>query len=400
MPVEIVNQQKLAFPRRWLKERLEEALSLLGIPEGEVTFVFMDDEAITHYNRTYLNRPYPTNVISFSQREGAFPGVQPRLLGDVLISLETAFREAEAYGLPKRHYLLSLAVHGLLHLLGHEHERGRFAAKLMLDKEIKLLSALLGPKGAKMIKFLRRREYMPAKLAVNVDHVATVREARKVNYPDPVHAAVLAELGGAHGIVVHLREDRRHIQDRDVRLLREIVKTKLILEMAATEEMIKIAKEIKPDQVTLVPERRQEITTEGGLKVKGRTAKVREAVEELKEVGLKVSIFIDPDPEQLKAAAKTGADIVELHTGHYAEAKGPEEMDLEFSRLEEAARVARDLGFEVHAGHGLHYGNISPVAAIPEIEEFSIGHAIVARAIMVGMKEAVREMLCLIERAR
>ncbi len=400
MPVEIVNQQKLAFPRRWLKEKLEKALSLLGLPEGEVTFVFMDDEAITHYNRTYLNRPYPTNVISFSQREGAFPGVQPRLLGDVLISLETAFREAEAYGLPKRHYLLSLAVHGLLHLLGHEHERGRFAAKLMLEKEIKLLSALLGPKGARMIKFLRRREYMPAKLAVNVDHVATVREARKVNYPDPIHAAVLAELGGAHGIVVHLREDRRHIQDRDVRLLREIVKTKLVLEMAATEEMIKIAKEVKPDQVTLVPERRQEITTEGGLKVKGRTAKVREAVEELKEAGLKVSIFIDPDPEQLKAAAKTGADIVELHTGHYAEAKGPEEMDLEFSRLEEAARVARDLGFEVHAGHGLHYGNISPVAAIPEIEEFSIGHAIVARAIMVGMKEAVREMLCLIERAR
>ena len=400
MPVEIINQQKLAFPRRWLRERLDEALSLLGIPEAEVTFVLMDDEAITHYNRTYLNRPHPTNVISFSQREGAFPEVQPNLLGDVLISLETAFREAEAYGLPKRHYLLSLAIHGLLHLLGHEHERGRFAAKLMLEKEIKLLSALLGPREGRMIKFLRRREYMPAKLAVNVDHVATVREARKVNYPDPVHAAVLAELGGAHGIVVHLREDRRHIQDRDVRLLREIVKTKLILEMAATEEMIKIAKEIKPDQVTLVPERRQEITTEGGLKVKGRTAKVREVVEELKEVGLKVSIFIDPDPEQLKAAAKTGADVVELHTGHYAEAKGPEEMDLEFSRLEEAARVARDLGFEVHAGHGLHYGNISPVAAIPEIEEFSIGHAIVARAIMVGMKEAVREMLCLIERAR
>ncbi|OAG27244.1 pyridoxine 5'-phosphate synthase [Thermodesulfatator autotrophicus] len=241
---------------------------------------------------------------------------------------------------------------------------------------------------------------MPAKLAVNVDHVATVREARKVNYPDPVHAAVLAELGGAHGIVVHLREDRRHIQERDVRLLREIVKTKLILEMAATDEMINFAREVKPDQVTLVPERRQEITTEGGLKVKGRVAKVRKAVEDLKEVGLKVSIFIDPDVEQIKAAAKTGADIVELHTGHYAEARAQEEMDLELSRLEEAARVAREQGFEVHAGHGLHYQNISPVAAIPYIEEFSIGHAIVARAIMVGMKEAVEEMLFLIEKAR
>ncbi len=400
MPITLLNQQKEPLPVSWLKQRLEEALKVLGIPEKEANFVFVDDETITHYNAWYLNRPYPTNVISFSQREGPFTQIQPKLLGDVLISVDTAWREAEEYGLPKRHYLLLLAVHGLLHLLGHEHERGRFAAQLMLRKEYQVLRKLLGDKARKTLNFLQRREYMPAKLAVNVDHVATVREARKVNYPDPIHAAVLAELGGAHGIVVHLREDRRHIQDRDVRLLREIVKTKLVLEMAATEEMIKIAKEIRPDQVTLVPERRQEITTEGGLKVKGRTTKVREAVEELKEAGLKVSIFIDPDPEQLKAAAKTGADIVELHTGHYAEAKAQEEMDLEFTRLEEAARVAKDLGFEVHAGHGLHYGNISPVAAIPEIEEFSIGHAIVARAIMVGMKEAVREMLCLIERAR
>ena len=400
MPIELINKQLFNVPTSWLRQNLEAALFLLGIPEKEANFILLDDAQITFYNQKYLGRPYPTNVISFSQREGPFVEVQPHLLGDVLLSVETARREAELYGLPFRHYLLALAIHGLLHLLGHEHERGRYAAKLMVKKELELLETLLGSRARKILNFVRRREYMPAKLAVNVDHVATVREARKVNYPDPVHAAVLAELGGAHGIVVHLREDRRHIQDRDVRLLREIVKTKLVLEMAATEEMIKIAKEIRPDQVTLVPERRQEITTEGGLKVKGRTAKVREAVEDLKEAGLKVSIFIDPDPEQLKAAAKTGADIVELHTGHYAEAEGEEEQDLEFTRLEEAARVARDLGFEVHAGHGLHYGNISPVAAIPEIEEFSIGHAIVARAIMVGMKEAVREMLCLIERAR
>jgi len=242
---------------------------------------------------------------------------------------------------------------------------------------------------------------MPAKLAVNVDHVATVREARKVHYPDPVQAAVLAELGGAHGIVVHLRGDRRHIQERDVRLLREIVKTKLILEMAATEEMIQFALEVKPDQVTLVPERRTEITTEGGLAVKGRTKKVREVVERLKEGGIyKVSIFINPDPAELKAAARTGADVVELHTGNYAEAPAGEERERELARLEEAARVARDLGFEVHAGHGLSYENIEPVAAIPEVEEFSIGHAIVGRAIFVGMVEAVREMLRLIEKAR
>lgn len=400
MPVVLLKKHPSKGNFSWLKSKLEEALALLGLQEKEVTLVLVTDQEITELNKNYLSRPYPTNVLSFSQREGPFPQVQPSLLGDIVISLDTVFQEAREYGLPKKHYLLAVTIHGLLHLLGHEHEKSPWAAQLMVKKETSLLKALLGNRGRKTINFVRRREYMPAKLAVNVDHVATVREARKVHYPDPVEAAVLAELGGAHGIVVHLREDRRHVQERDVRLLREIVKTKLVLEMAATEEMINFAKEIRPDQVTLVPERRQEITTEGGLKVKGRTAKVREAVEALKEVGLKVSIFIDPDPEQLKAAAKTGADVVELHTGHYAEAAGPEEMDLELARLEEAARVARDLGFEVHAGHGLHYHNVSPVAAIPEIEEFSIGHAIVARAIMVGMKDAVREMLCLLMQAR
>ncbi len=400
MPVEITNLSGQDLRLSWLKEKLAKALEFLGLANREVHLLLVDDQEITRLNMLYLGRPYPTNVISFSQREGISPKEQVKHLGDIVISLDTALREAKEYGLPKKHYLLSLAIHGLLHLLGYDHEKGAYAAELMVKNEKRLLEKLLGPHGQKLVKFVQRREYMPAKLAVNVDHVATVREARKVNYPDPVHAAVLVELAGAHGVVVHLREDRRHIQDRDVRIIREIVKTKLVLEMAATEEMINIAKEIKPDQVTLVPERRQEITTEGGLKVKGRIAKVRQAVEELKEAGLKVSIFIDPDPEQLKAAAKTGADIVELHTGHYAEAPGPEEMDLELTRLEEAARVAKDLGFEVHAGHGLHYGNISPVAAIPEIEEFSIGHAIVARAIMVGMEKAVREMLCLIEKAR
>jgi len=400
MPVEITNASGQRLGRAWLKEKISEALSALGLGGREVHLLLVNDEEITRLNTLYLNRPYPTNVISFSQWEGEIPEGTTGHLGDIVISVDTANREAREYGLPKKHYLLALAIHGLLHLLGHEHEKGRYAARLMVKNEIRLLKKILGSRAQKIVKFVERREYMPAKLAVNVDHVATVREARKVNYPDPVHAAVLVELSGAHGVVVHLREDRRHIQDRDVRLIREIVKTKMVLEMAATEEMIKIAKEVKPHQVTLVPERRQEITTEGGLKVKGRIAKVRQAVEELKEAGLKVSIFIDPDVEQIKAAAKTGADIVELHTGHYAEARGEKEQESELTRIEEAARVARELGFEVHAGHGLHYDNISPVAAIPEIEEFSIGHAIVARAIMVGMKEAVREMLCLIEKAR
>ena len=398
--VEITNLSHKKISLKWIREKISKSLKILGLIDKKIHLLLVDDEKITHLNTIYLGRPYPTNVISFSQREGLIPKNPEGYLGDVVISLETAYREASEYSLPKRHYLLSLAIHGLLHLLGYEHEKGAYSAELMVKNEVYLLKCLLGPCGQKIMKFVQRREYMPAKLAVNVDHVATVREARKVNYPDPVHAAVLVELAGAHGVVVHLREDRRHIQDRDVGLIREIVKTKLVLEMAATEKMIGIAKKIRPDQVTLVPERRQEITTEGGLKVKGRISKVREAVKELKEAGMKVSIFIDPDPEQIKAAAKTSADIVELHTGNYAEAINESEKDFEFTRLEEAARVAKDLGLEVHAGHGLHYKNISPVAAIPEIEEFSIGHAIIARAIMVGLKEAVQEMLSLIEKAR
>ncbi len=386
--------------KQFLEEKLKEALKLLGLPDKIFELHLLDDRAITRLNHQYLGRPYPTNVIAFSFWEGKRPPGTP-YLGEIFISVETARREAREYSLPLKAYLLALAVHGLLHLLGYDHERGLQAPYRMARKEAELLEKLLGKRHKAIVNFVKRREYMPAKLAVNVDHVATVREARKVHYPDPIHAAVLAELGGAHGIVVHLRGDRRHIQERDVRLLREIVKTKLILEMAPTEEMIAFALSVKPDQVTLVPERRMEITTEGGMAVKGRVKKVRTVVERLKEGGIpKVSIFINPDPAQLKSAAKTGADVVELHTGHYAEAGASEELESELARLEEAARVARDLGFEVHAGHGLSYENIGPVAAIPEIEEFSIGHAIIARAIMVGMSEAVREMLTLIEKAR
>ncbi len=386
--------------KTFLEKKLREALQLLGLPGKDFGLFLLKDAEIARLNTTYLGRTGPTNVISFSYWEGRNPGGLP-YLGDIFISVETAKREARSYGLPFKPYLLSLALHGLLHLLGYDHERGVYAPARMAYREAELLAKLL-PKGhKKVVNFIKRREYMPAKLAVNVDHVATVREARKVHYPDPVHAAVLAELGGAHGIVVHLRGDRRHVQERDVRILREIVKTRLILEMASTEEMIQFALEVKPDQVTLVPERRTEITTEGGLAVKGRVKKVREVVERLLAGGIpKVSIFINPDPAELKSAAKTGAQVVELHTGNYAEALDEEHREKELARLEEAARVAKDLGFEVHAGHGLSYENIGPVAAIPEIEEFSIGHAIVARAIMVGMREAVREMLSLIEKAR
>ncbi|KAA0258185.1 pyridoxine 5'-phosphate synthase [Deferribacter autotrophicus] len=229
------------------------------------------------------------------------------------------------------------------------------------------------------------------KLGVNVDHVATVRQARLSNEPDPVRAAVLAELGGADGITVHLREDRRHIQERDLRLLREIVKTRLNLEMACNEEILKIALDVKPDMCTLVPEKREELTTEGGLDVISHFDVVKECVEKLNEAGIEVSIFIDPDESQLEKAIYTGAKYVELHTGRYADAKGDDRIK-ELKRLKLAAKVANNLGFVVNAGHGLDYMNIIDVIKIPHIYEVNIGHSIVARSIYVGMEEAVREM--------
>jgi pyridoxine 5-phosphate synthase len=235
-----------------------------------------------------------------------------------------------------------------------------------------------------------------ARLAVNVDHVANVRQARGIDIPDPVTAASLAELAGAHGIVVHLREDRRHIQERDVRLLRQTVKTKLNLEMAATQEMIEIAKSIKPDLVTLVPEKREELTTEGGLDVKGNFDHVGKVIGDLRDAGIVVSAFVDPDVAQIKAAIDAGAEIVEIHTGAYAEAHDDAARDIEAEKVAKAAVFASKGGLGVSAGHGLNYRNVVRIAQIEEIDEMSIGHSIVARAIMVGMPQAVMEMLALI----
>jgi pyridoxine 5-phosphate synthase len=236
-----------------------------------------------------------------------------------------------------------------------------------------------------------------ARLAVNVDHVATVRQARGIDEPDPVIAAGIAELAGAEGIICHLREDRRHVQDRDLRLLRETVKTKLNLEMAAVEEMIKIAKEVKPDLVTLVPERREELTTEGGLDVKANPEYYKKVTEQIKKSDILVSFFIDPNPEQITLAKEAGADIVEIHTGHYSEAKNEIEAEERFERIIKAVDTAYDLGLKISAGHGLNYVNIKRFRLIPKIEEYSIGHSIVARAIYVGFERAVQEMVQLIK---
>ncbi len=234
------------------------------------------------------------------------------------------------------------------------------------------------------------------RLAINVDHVATVRQARLAPEPDPVAAAMFAELAGAHGIVVHLREDRRHIQDRDVAVLRKTVKTKLNLEMAATAEMVEIARKIKPDVATLVPEKRQELTTEGGLDVAVFESSLQGTVEALHGSGIAVSLFIDPDAKHIKAARRLEADYVELHTGAFAEAKSFADRQEQFERLVTAARLAKKLELGVHAGHGVDYLNILWLKNITEIEEYSIGHSIIARAVLVGMDRAVREMLQLI----
>jgi pyridoxine 5-phosphate synthase len=234
-------------------------------------------------------------------------------------------------------------------------------------------------------------------LGVNIDHVATLRQARGGAEPDPVWAAAEAELGGAAGITLHLREDRRHIQDRDLELLRRTVQVKLNLEMAVTDAMVDVACRVRPDQATLVPEGRQELTTEGGLDVEGQKHAVTEAVHRLQEAGIVVSHFIDPSPEQIEAAARTGAEAVEFHTGEYANAACPESRNRELARLAEGSERGRSLGLVVHAGHGLNYTNVQPVAAIAGIEELNIGHSIICRAVFVGLREAVREMARLIE---
>ncbi len=235
------------------------------------------------------------------------------------------------------------------------------------------------------------------RLNVNVDHVATVRQARGGNEPDPVLAAYLSELGGAHGIVVHLREDRRHIQDRDLRILRETVRTKLNMEMASTDEMTAIAREVKPDMVTLVPEKRKELTTEGGLDVAGNLKGVSRTVKALRDAGIFVSLFIDPDAEQIKAAKSTGAEMVEIHTGSYADAVSETVREDELRKIKRAVKKASGLGMRISAGHGLNYVNAGPVALIGGIEEFNIGHSIVSRALMVGFENAVREMVRVIK---
>lgn len=237
-------------------------------------------------------------------------------------------------------------------------------------------------------------------LGVNIDHIATLRNARGTKYPDPIHAAEVAERAGADGITIHLREDRRHIKDRDVRILRETIQTRMNLEMAVTDEMVDIALKIQPEYVCLVPEKREELTTEGGLDVAGHIEKIKHATKALSEAGIKVSLFIDADREQIDAAKACGAPYVELHTGHYADAENDDDQQDELKKIAAGASYAADLGMIVNAGHGLTYHNVAPIAAIPEIHELNIGHSIIGRAAFDGLHKAVADMKVLMVEAR
>ncbi len=378
---------------RWLLRRV-------GHDRDTVSIILMDDADITGYNARYRHRNGPTNVLSFpAAEEMALPaaGIQAGAeLGDILISVETAAREAQTAGVSLHHRLTELIIHGLLHLLGLDHERSDEEARRMEEQEQRLFGELAGATAdTTTVTKNPGRKTMPH-LAVNVDHIATIREARGISEPDPVLAAGICELAGAMGIVVHLREDRRHIQDRDVRLLRRTVKTKLNLEMAAAREIIDIALDIGPDMITLVPEKRKELTTEGGLDVIANEKKIRKTIGKMRKAGIPVSLFIDPDAAQIEAAREIGATFVELHTGRYCDARDEKERDREFRLIEQSAELAFESGLRVNAGHGLDYRTTARIAALPTIEELSIGHAIISRAVLVGLDQAVREMLAIV----
>ncbi|HJL79996.1 MAG: pyridoxine 5'-phosphate synthase [Gammaproteobacteria bacterium] len=237
-------------------------------------------------------------------------------------------------------------------------------------------------------------------LGVNVDHVATLRQARKIDYPDPIEAALIAEKNGADSITVHLREDRRHIQDHDVERLVAVTNSRVNLEMAPTKEMIDIACSLKPYDCCLVPEKREELTTEGGLDVMRDVDQLSLSIQRLKKSGIKISLFVDPDPKQIESSLMAGADAVEIHTGIYADSLNPKDQDHELERIKECAKHAKKIGLQVNAGHGLHYQNTASISAISEITELNIGHAIIARSVIVGMAEAVKEMKAIMESSR
>ncbi len=377
---EYTGSQHLSLHR--LRKTAAAVLRLCGQSGNELSILLTTDTGIQTLNAKYRQKNRPTNVLSFPLQEETDPAAGV-MLGDVVISVDTAAAEARERGQPLRRHINRLLIHGLVHLLGMDHERSEHDAAVMTAREDELLQKLQADERKKTMTVL----------AINIDHVATLRQARCISEPDPILAAGICELAGAGGIVAHLREDRRHMQDRDLRLLRQTVKTKLNLEMGAAEEIINIALDLHPDMVTLVPENRQELTTEGGLDVAGQIDRLGQVIERLTNEHIPVGLFIDPEPKQIAAALEINATFVEIHTGRYCDAVNAEEREREFELVAAAAEQAYSQGLRVNAGHGLNYQTTARVAALDTIEELSIGHAIMARAIMVGMDQAVREML-------
>lgn len=377
----LLSNRKIHNVAQWL-------LRQCGVVDHNLSIRLVDDTEICRLNEQYRQKKGPTNVLSFpfgDDGDTTMSALPVRELGDIVISLDTASKEASEMHISLRDRVDWLLVHGVLHLLGYDHEISPKEEKRMFAREQELLTRLSA----------YRRNSM-TKLAINVDHVATIRQARGITEPDPVTAAAICELAGAFGIVVHLREDRRHIQDRDVFLLRETVQTKLNLEMGANKEIIDIALQVEPDLVTLVPEKRQELTTEGGLDVVSQKKKLEKVIKKMTKAGIPVSLFVDPDPEQLAAANEIGATFVELHTGRYSDAPDEAIQLEEYRLIADAAEIGSQLGLRVCAGHGLNYRNTAAIAGIDVIEELSIGHAVIARAVFTGMDQAVREMLALV----
>ena len=381
-----INKKLLQRRTSWLMRRN-------NVADHDLSILFVNDEEISWLNSHYRNKQGPTNVLSFPfgyeiEEAPEFSSAPVKELGDIIISIDSALKEAKTLKISLHDRLTQLITHGLLHLLGHDHERSEKEAIAMWDLEIKLLQQLQNSRSTQMTH-----------LAINVDHVATVRNARGITEPDPVTAASICELAGAAGIVVHLREDRRHMHDRDVRLLRETIKTRMNLEMGANKEIIEIALNLKPDMVTLVPEKRKELTTEGGLNVYRQKKKLEKTINRMDKAGIPVSLFIDPEAKQVKAAHAIGATYVELHTGRYCDASSDAAREREYQYIASAAEEAYQMGLRVNAGHGLDYQTTARIAALDTIEELSIGHAVITRAIYVGLDQAVREMAKIIRDA-
>jgi len=387
------KNNSLRINKKLLQRRASWLMCRNNVADHDLSILLVNDEEISWLNNHYRNKQSPTNVLSFpfaneNDESPEFSSVLAKELGDIIISVETALKEAKKLNVSLHDRITWLITHGLLHLLGHDHEQSEKKALEMWDLEIKLIQQLHNSRSPQMTH-----------LAINVDHVATVRNARGTAEPDPVTAASICELAGAAGIVVHLREDRRHILDRDVRLLRETIKTRMNLEMGDNKEIIEIALNLKPDMVTLVPEKRKELTTEGGLNVSSQKKKLAKTINRMDKAGIPVSLFIDPDTKQVKAAHAIGATYVELHTGRYCDASNETEREREYQYIASAAEEAYQMGLRVNAGHGLDYQTTARIAALDTIEELSIGHAIITRAVYVGLDQAVREMVKIIRDA-